>query len=425
MARNIIVALDIGTSTVETIIAETVRGEDAPRILGIGVAPSQGVRRGIVIDLGEVTASIRRSVEEARKASGASGVAVRSVWLAIGGSHVSVSSSKGVVAVSRADGEISPEDVRRVINAAEAFVAKNPNKELLHIIPRNFRVDNEAGIKDPVGMHGVRLEVDALIVECSAPFLKNILKCVEGAGYAVEDYVFGPLATARAVLTKRQKELGVMLLDIGGGTASFVVYEEGMPLHAGVLPIGGGHITSDVAIGLRTHVDVAEQIKKVYGSCLPDEFTKRDLIHLAEFLPEDHVDLQGKAADTLLYPRRELAEIISARMQDLFEVLQKELRKIGRSGLLPAGVVLVGGTSALPGLLEVTKRELRLPVEYGRPQDFFEGIDEKNASTLATSLGLIQWAHGKTYESEVTRFSSRVLRANKHPLMKWLRSLLP
>lgn len=425
MARNIIVALDIGTSTVETIIAETVRGEDAPRILGIGVAASQGVRRGIVIDLGEVTESIRRSVEEARKASGASGVAVRSVWLAIGGSHVSVSSSRGVVAVSRADGEISPEDVRRVINAAESFVAKNPNKELLHIIPRNFRVDNEADIKDPVGMHGVRLEVDALIVECSAPFLKNILKCVEGAGYAVEDYVFGPLAAARAVLTKRQKELGVMLLDVGGGTASFVVYEEGVPLHAGVLPIGGGHITSDVAIGLRTHVDVAEQIKKVYGSCLPDEFTKRDLVHLVEFLPEDHMDIQGKAADTLLYPRRELAEIISARMQDLFEVLQKELRKIGRSGLLPAGVVLVGGTSALPGLLEVTKRELKLPVELGRPQDFFEGIDEKNASMLATSLGLIQWAHGKTYESEITMFSSRALRVNKHPLMKWLRSLLP
>lgn len=422
MARNIIAALDIGTSTVETVIAETLRGEDAPRVLGVGIVPSSGVRKGIVIDLGEVMASIRRSVEEARKASG---VSVRSVWLAVGGSHVSVSSSKGVVAVSRADGEISPEDVRRVINAAESFVAKNPNKELLHIIPRDFRVDNESGIKDPVGMHGVRLEVDTLIVECSAPFLKNILKCVEGAGFIVEDYVFSPLAASRAVLTKRQKELGVMLLDIGGGTASFVVYEEGVPLHAGVVPIGGGNITNDIAIGFRTHVDVAEQIKKAYGSCLHDAFTKRDTIRMAEFLSEDHMMLQGKTAEAGSYSRRELAEMVSLRLQDLFEVLQKELKKVGRSGLLPAGVILVGGTSLLPGLAEVTKRELKLPVEYGRPQDFFDGIDEKIAPSFATALGLVQWAHGKTHEPEEATFTSKMLRAREHPFMKWLRSLLP
>lgn len=422
MARNIIATLDIGTSTVETVIAETIRGEDAPRILGVGIVPSQGVRKGVVIDLGEVMASVRRSVEEARKSSG---VSVRSVWLAIGGSHVSVSSSKGVVAVSRADGEISPEDVRRVIGAAESFVAKNPNKELLHIIPRDFRVDNESGIKDPVGMHGVRLEVDTLIVECSAPFLKNILKCVEGAGFTVEDYVFGPLAAARAVLTKRQKELGVMLLDVGGGTASFVVYEEGVPLHAGVVPIGGGHITNDVAIGFRTHVDIAEEIKKTYGSCAPDQFTKRDIIRLAEFLPEEQAAFQGKTAEGVQYPRRELAEIVSARLQDLFEVLQKELKKVGRSGLLPAGVILVGGTSLLPGLAEVTKRELKLPVELGRLHDFYEGVDEKNAPALATALGMVQWAHGKTYEPEGASFTDKVRQVNKHPFMKWLRSLLP
>ncbi len=421
MARHIIAALDIGTSTVETVIAEIVRGEETPRILGVGITPSQGVRRGVVIDLGEVMASIRRSVEEARKSSG---VSVRSLWLAIGGSHVSVSSSRGVVAVSRADGEISPEDVRRVINAAESFIVKNPNKELLHIIPRDFRVDNESGIKDPVGMHGVRLEVDALIIECAAPFLKNILKCVEGAGFAVEDYVFAPLASARAVLTKRQKELGVMLLDLGGGTASFVVYEEGVPLHAGVIPLGGSNITNDVAIGFRTHVDVAEQVKKAYGSCFPDEFTKRDVIRLSEFLPEDHGVFQGKGAE-VTYPRRELAEIVSARLQDLFEFLQKELRRVGRSGLLPAGVMLIGGTSLLPGLVEITKRELRLPVERGRPQDFFEGIDEKIAPSLATALGLVQWAHGKMYEPEAATFSSKMLRANQHPIIKWLRSLLP
>lgn len=416
MARNIITALDIGTSTVETVIAERGRGNEAPRILGSSIVPSQGVRRGVVVDLGEAMSSIRRSVEEARASSG---VSVRSLWLAIGGAHVSVSTSKGVVAVSRADGEISSEDVRRVLNAAEAFVAKNPNRELLHIVPRDFRVDNEAGIKDPVGMHGVRLEVDTLIVECSASLLKNLFKCVEGAGYTIEDYVFSPLASARAVLTKRQKELGVMLLDIGGGTASFIIYEEGVPLHAGVMPVGGGHITNDIAIGFRTHVDIAEEIKRTYGSCLPDEFTKRDVIRLAEFLPQDEgATVKGKAVESPLYQRKELADIVSLRLQDLFELLQKELRRIGRAGLLPAGVVLVGGSSVLPGLIDVTKRELKLPVEIGRPQDFFDGVDGKAASSFATVLGLVQWAYDKT--------DSGAARDTKlYPIIKWLKSLLP
>ena len=220
MAKNIIVALDVGTSTVQAVIAEKRKGEENPRVLGVGVAPSRGVRRGVVVDCDDASSVIRTVMDDARKAAG---VQARSVWLTVGGAHVSVSSSRGIIAVSRADGEISPEDVKRAIAAAETFIPKNPNREILHMIPRDFRVDSEAGIKDPIGMHGVRLEVDTLIVDCSRPFLKNLFKCVEGAGLKVVDYVFSPLAAAEAVLTKRQKELGVMLLDVGGGTASFMV----------------------------------------------------------------------------------------------------------------------------------------------------------------------------------------------------------
>lgn len=410
MARNIFTALDVGTSTVQTVVAEKKRGENDLRILGIGIAPSSGVRKGVVVDLDDATSSIRQSVQEA---SLSSGMNLKSACVAVGGSHISVASSKGVVAVSRADGEISPEDVRRAIAAAETFVARNPNKHMLHMIPRDFKVDNESGVKDPIGMHGVRLEVDTLIIECSASFLKNLFKCVESAGLSVEDYVFAPLAASYAVLSKRQRELGAMLLDIGGGVASFVVFEEGTPMHAGVVPIGGNLITNDVAIGFRTHVDIAERIKLGYGSCLPDELPKRETIRLAEFIPEE----------TSVFSRRELAEIIEARMRDIFELLQKELKKIDRKQLLPAGVILVGGSSSLPGLIDLTRKEMGLPVEIGLPL-VAEAPDTALAPLLATAIGAIHWQEMQSQQASAA-WSNRATKLTKNPWVRWLRSLLP
>lgn len=432
----------------QAVIAEKRRDEGNPRILGMGIAPSHGVRRGVVVDCEDASSAIRMAMEDARKNAG---VQARSVWLAVGGVHVSVSSSRGIIAVSRADGEISPEDVKRAIAAAETFIPKNPNREILHMIPRDFRVDSEAGIKDPVGMHGVRLEVDTLIVDCSRPFLKNLFKCVEGAGLKVVDYVFSPLASAEAVLTKRQKELGAMVLDIGGGTASFMVFEEGVPIHAGVLPIGGGHITNDVAIGFRTDVDVAEKIKLVYGSCLSGELPKRENIRLAEFV-------EGESS---LYSRRELAEIVEARLRDIFELLQKELRKINRVSLLPGGVVVVGGSAVIYGMLDLTKREMKLPVCLGVPQgfemadssshllverlnaqkesgnfgrassaspyDFQERWEDKErASALAAVLGLIRWASARENSGGGLWMSGRKFGDfSSGKVVKWLKSFLP
>jgi len=412
MARHIITALDVGTSTVETVVVERRPDEDKPHVLGVGFAPSAGLRRGIIVDIEDATSAIRKSVEEARRAAG---VSIKSVWLAVGGAHISVSSSRGIVAVSRADGEISSEDVRRAINAAETFIPKNPNREILHMIPRDFRVDSEAGVKDPVGMHGVRLEVDTLIIECSSPFLKNLIKCVEGAGLKVEDYVFSPLAAAEAVLTKRQKELGVVLLDIGGSTASFIVFEEGVPMHAGIIPIGGNHITNDVAIGFRTQVDIADRIKVAYGSCLPTELPKRESIRLAEFIPEE----------TAMYSRKELGEIVEARLGDIFELLQKELKKINRAELLPAGVVLTGGTSRMPGIIEFTKREMKLPVEIGNPFSFEGILDAETLPSFSVALGIVGWAYAKNKEINMVSWKHHVMRVSKSPWMRWLKSLLP
>ena len=436
MARDIIAALDVGTSTVQTVVAERERGGDGLRFLGAGVAPSGGMRRGTVVDLEEATRSIQQSIADAARTAG---VPIRSVWLAIGGAHITVSSSRGVVAGSRADGEISPEDVRRAIAAAESFIPKNLNREVLHIIPRDFKVDSESGVKDPVGMHGLRLEVDALIIECSAPFLKNLLKAVEASGVHVEDYVFGALAAAETVLSKRQKELGAVLLDIGGGTASFVVFEDGVPIHAGVLPIGGSHITNDVAIGFRTHVDIADHIKVAYGSCLPADISKKDNVIRFEDLPFElgmgmgmgvgtaDVREEGKKqhkAEPAGFPRRSLAEIIEARLQDLFELLQKELKRINRAELLPAGVVLVGGSSVLPGLIDLTKREMRLPASRGTLDHSAILIDEDRAPSLVTAIGVLQW--GARKGGERTNWMTRRLpKWADLSWLKWFQSFLP
>ncbi len=408
---KIITALDIGTSTIHTIIAERRKREEGLRILGVGVSPSLGVRRGAIVDIEEASAAIRRSVDDAKRSSG---ISVSSVWLAVGGAQVVVASSRGVVAVSRADGEISPEDVKRAVTAAQSFLPRQPNREVIHMIPRDFKVDNESGVKDPVGMHGVRLEVDTLIIECASPFLKNISKTLEHVGLSVEDFVFSPLATAEVALTKRQKELGVMLLDIGGGTASFIVYEEGVPMQAGVLPVGGGHITNDIAIGFRTHIDVAEAIKLAYGSCLPRETPKRENIRLADFV-------EGESA---IYSRRELAEIIEARMGDVFELLHRELKKINRIQLLPAGVVMVGGSSLLPGLVDLAKREMRLPIERGVLQEFSAVVDDTSSPSFAPALGVLMWAD-RTMREGGASWSKGLPAFSENRWMRWLRSLIP
>lgn len=410
MPRNIITSLDIGTSTVQTVVAERKKGSGTFRILGIGVAPSRGVRRGLIVDMGDAMASIRQSVEEAKKSAG---VPVKSAWLAVDGSYITVASSRGVVAVSRADGEISREDTNRALDAAEQFLPKNPNRGILHLVPRDYKVDSESGIKNPVGMHGIRLEVDALVIEYSIPALKTLLKCVEGAGTRVEDYVFAPFAAAEAVLSKRQKELGVMLLDIGGGTSSFIVYEEGVPIHAGVIPIGGNHITNDIAIGFKTQVDIAEEIKNVYGSCLPSEMSKREIIRLAEFV-------EGEES---VYSRKELAGIVEARLCDIFELIGKELKKIGRTELLPAGIILIGGTALIPGIKELARREVKLPSELGSPEEFMSALSPESAPSFATACGTIKWAAARLEEPSFRWWGGGI--SGRNPLFRWLRSLLP
>jgi cell division protein FtsA len=298
----------------------------------------------------------------------------------INGNHIISQESRGVVGVGRSDGEIREEDVERSIEAART-VATPTNYEIIHVIPKNFTVDGQRGVKDPVGMNGIRLEVDALIIQGLGSQIKNLTKTVYRTGLDIEDLVFSILATAEAVVSDRQKDLGVCVVNIGASTTSLVVYEEGDVLHTAVLPMGSDHVTSDIAIGLRTSIEVAEQVKLHHATCRPDDVTKKEEIDLGEL----------GAPEQEFVGRRFVADITEARVQEIFEHIDRELKKVDRSGMLPAGVILTGGGAKLAGILDVAKEALRLPVSLGTPIGVSSVIDRINDPSMSTVMGLVLW----------------------------------
>lgn len=410
MAREkIIVGLDIGTSTVQVVVAKKRKGS-RPQVIGLGEAPTFGLRKGVVVDISQVIKSIKAAVAQAQRSSG---VPISKAYVSIGGGHIQVVSSKGVVAVSRADGEVSEDDIERVIRAAESSVSLPLNYEILHVVPRRFRLDSQDEIKDPKGMTGIRLEADALVIEAFSPSVKNLVKAVSEAGLKVEELIFSILAAAESTLSPQKKELGVVAIDIGGGTTSFVIYEEGDILHAGVLPVGGSHLTSDVAIGLRTSIETAERVKMAAGYSLPEKINKREIIDLAKFSKYE----EGEAS------KKYLSEIIEARLSEIFELANKELKKIGRLGELPAGAVLIGGSANLNDVVELAKKRLKLPVVKGRPVEL-DGLGDKlSKPEYAVGVGLILIG-AKHFDKEENGFPFR-----KAPqiggVLKWLKNFLP
>ena len=374
--QDYIVALDIGSSNIRTVIAQVIP-EGKPRIIGIGSVFSEGMRRGVIVDLEDVSKSIKDSIERAEKMAG---VAVRDVYVSVGGSHINSIETRGVIAVGKADGEVTEDDVERVIEASQA-VSLSYNQEILHIGPQKFILDNQEGIKDPVGMNGVRLEMQGILITGFSPHLKNLSKCIYNAGFEISGFIVAPLAAARAVLNKRQEELGVALVDVGGGTTSLAVYEERELIHLAVVPVGAGHITNDVAIGLRTSIDVAEKIKIEYGSALPSEIGKQEQINLSEIDSSE----EGSVS------RHHVAEIIEARMEEVLIMIEKELKKINRSALLPAGAVMTGGGAKLQGIVDVAKETLKLPAQVGFPTELSGLIDKVDDPSFSVAVGMILW----------------------------------
>lgn len=412
---EILVGLDIGTSAIRVVVGKREDELRPPSIIGVGEAVASGIRRGVIVDIEEAVSSISSALEKAERMTG---IPAEHAVVSVNGAHVSALQSHGVIAVARADGEITENDVIRVIDASQAIQIPT-NREILHVIPKEFAVDGQAGIKDPVGMTGIRLEVDSQIIEASIPFIKNLTKCVMQAGIDIDDLVLSPLAAAQSVLSKRQKELGVVLIELGGGTTGLVIFEESELLHTAVLPVGSDHVTNDIAIGLRTAVDVAEVIKLEYGTALPQAVKKDEEINLAKIQKNEDGEVS----------RHHVAQIIEARLEEIFAMVNKQLKAIGRDGQLPAGAILTGGGAKLPGIVELAKKALRLPVQIGFPTNISTIIDRVDDPAYATAVGLVLWANEYLAQNKgagVSRFTKKVLQnASIERMRKFFKQFLP
>lgn len=374
--ENIVIGLDVGTTSIQAVVAIKKKMQEIPQIIGWGEVASRGVRRGVVVDIEEASAAIREAFQ---KAINHAGIKHNEAVVSVGGNHIFVRPSKGVVIVSRADREISKEDIQRALIQAEAIPA-SPNREILHNLAREWTVDGEEGVKDPLGMTGIKLEVDTLIIEGGIPALKNLRKAVNLAGIKIKELVLAPLAASYAVLSPRQKELGTLVLDIGGGTTGFVVFEEGDIFHAAILKFGSAHATHDLVYGLQVDVDTAEKIKRLHGSALAESTSSKDVVDLKKLGGENSI------------LRKEIAIICEARFLDVFDAAQKELKKVGRAAMLPGGVVLTGGGSKISRLDKLAKKELSLPCFRAMAQGILGPEELTQDPVFATALGLVIWA---------------------------------
>jgi len=384
MKDNVIAGLDIGSTSIRLVVGQRIAGPagEELQIIGAVSGPTAGVSRGVVNSIEETTSSISAVLEKAERLVG---VPISRVWVSLNDPYIKCERSKGVVAVSRSDGEINENDVNRAIEAARAL-AVPVNYEILHVIPIKFGVDNQGDVKDPIGMNGIRLEVETLIVQGLNTQIKNLTKAIYRTGLEIEDLVIAPLAAAEAVLSSKQKDLGVALVNMGSATTSLAVYEERNLIHTAILAIGSEHITSDIAIGLRCPINLAERIKREYGTAMPEEVDKKDEVDVSQLVKEEEVN-----DDISIISRKYLAEIISARVEEIFEKVDAEFKRIDRSGLLPAGAIFVGGGAELAGLVEAAKKKLRLPAAIGTAKNVNVVIDKVRNPEFATALGLVIW----------------------------------
>jgi cell division protein FtsA len=407
--ERVLASLDIGSSKIRTVVAIAEGGQEStvPSVIGVGLSPSLGIRKGQVIDVEELIHNIISSLEDAERMAG---VPVNHVFVGMSGSHIESFDSRGVIAVSGS--EITMDDVARVLEAAQA-VSIPPNRRILHIEPKSYAVDEQRGIKNPMGMTGIRLEVEAHIITGHIQHVKNIEKCISQAGVDIDALVPATIATAEATLTKRQKELGVIVIDVGAGCTSVAVYEEGTILHSIGLPVAGESVTNDIAIGLRTSVDTAERIKVEFGSVLPQEIQERDMIDLSTI----------SRIDTQTVSRRYMAEIMQARYFEIFSLVKAELARLGRSGMLPAGAVLTGGAAKTPGVLDLARDVLGLPVQMGFPVDIGGVIEKVDDPAYATALGTLIW--GVREGSQSSSMGNFQMKKAVQQVGSWFKSLLP
>jgi cell division protein FtsA len=413
MEDQLLIGIDVGTTKVCTLVArEEAQGQ--LRILGIGIEPSQGLRKGVVVDLEAAAQAVARSVDKAERTSG---VEILSALVSLAGSNVSSVNSRGVVGVTGR--VIDQDDVARAVDAARA-VAIPHNREIVHVIQRSFNVDGQDGIRMPIGMHGYRLEVETHIITATAASVENLRQCIGAAGVEVAQFVLNPLASGEVVLNETERQMGVVVCDVGGGTTDMAIYVDGDVWHTAVLSIGGNHITSDIAQVLHLPNSQAEEIKLQHGHANPDEVDPAQYFNVRPFGEDDVVQVGHK----------DLVTIIHARVEEIFGMVVQEIKRSGYDGLLPAGMVLTGGTASLPGIQKVAGRVLGVPVRIAQPEHLIGMTDRLEAPAFATSVGLLRWA---TLMSEVApqgskrrpRSSIQGSGPDWEGVRNWLKRLLP
>jgi cell division protein FtsA len=400
-----IVGVDVGTTKICTLVGEVDEARGL-RIVGVGVTPARGIRKGVVVNVQEATNAIATSLEKAERVSG---YAIESAYVGLAGAHISAINSRGVIAVNRGERGIQPTDIQRALDAARAVPIPH-NREILHVIPRSYTVDGDEGVRDPLGMQAYRLEVESHIITGATSSIHNLVKCVQATGVGIDALVLEPLASGEAVLTDVEREMGVVLADIGGGTTDIAIFIEGSIWHTAVLPTGGEHITNDIAIGLRTPFTTAEELKIKHGHARPESVNPNEAVDVVAFGEGERQSV----------PRHFLSQIIEARVEEIFDLILQEVKRSGYDGLLPAGVVLCGGTADLAGIRDLAREILNLPVRIGAPQDLHGLVDILGSPAYATSTGLLQW--GLHHDAPRPVHAQR----NGHfRLPGWLKAFLP
>ena len=372
--RTVLTSIDVGTTKICTTVADINDGGDI-RVIGVGVTPSSGLHKGLVVNINDAKESIRESV---RKAEQASGYKVESAYVGVTGRHVSSLNNRGVVAITRNDRLVRPDDLKRVLQSARSIKVASDRK-LLHVIPRGYAVDGQVGVKNPVGMHGFRLDVETHIITAAITSIQNLVKCIRGIGVDIDDLILEPLASSKAVLTEDEKQIGVILADIGGGTTDIAVFRDGSIWHTAILPVAGYQLTRDVSIGLGLPFDVAEEMKKRYGSVMP--------------VYESKIETTGTISENghgVSY--QDLCDIIRARVEEIMRLILLEMPSTEYEMLVPAGLVLTGGSANLSGIEALGQDILRLPVRVGIPTNMHGITDTLHDPAYATSVGLLLWA---------------------------------
>jgi len=406
---EIYAALDIGTNKIAMLITE-IDDEQAFKIIGVGVAPSEGLRRGVVVNLEKTVQSIEKAVREAEMMAG---VQVHSVYVGIAGDHIRSINSRGVVAVSGANHEIKEEDVRRVIEAAKA-ISLPPDREILHVLQQEYIVDNQAGIKNPIGFSGVRLETEVHIVTGAVTSKQNIDRCVQRAGLRVKGVVLEPLASSMAVLGDDEKEIGVGLIDLGGGTTDIALFFEGSIRHTAVIALGGQNVTNDIAQGLRTRAEEAEKLKLKYGCALASTQDNNDIIE---------VTIVG-GRSTSLVPRSVLTAIIQPRVEEILTLAKREIQRSDYADFLNAGIVLTGGGALLEGIIELAEQIFDMPVKLGIPRGFGGLVGLARSPIHSTGIGLIHHALNQRKETDRPSRAEPIKKFHWGDFVRWLKRLL-